>query len=273
MKKLMIVAAAAAMSFVAKSDLKWENCPECAIGSREAVGCDYEVFKVIGSGKAVVLSKKGDYKEIGSLKIKKGALALEGSDECGTGECCYDNGYLFAQIKAGSDKFDVAIPVDVKVWSAFGKKYDDVKGSNWMTLSKKKKNIKLDSVIYVSAAEVVAEGDADTEAGDLAEFTLDASAFGKVEFKINRAETKKSETCCGKVETADGCGYSLVFKTYKGWFVGTYTCVGEDACFTCSCGLDAFGGTWKAKYDKKASGTKDLGSAMSLAEVSFKDEL
>ena len=273
MKKLMIVAAAAAMSFVAKSDMKWENCPECAVGSREAVGCDYEVFKVTGSGKAVVLSKKGDYKEVGTLKIKKGALALEGSDECATGECCYDNGYLFAQIKAGHDKFDVAIPVDVKVWSAFGKNYDDVKGSNWMNLSKKKKSVKLDSAIYLSGSEVIAEGDVDSELGDLVDFTIDASAFGKVEFKISKAETKKSETCCGKVEATSSCGYGLEFKTYKGWFVGTYTCVGEDACFTCTCGLDAFGGTWKAKYDKKASGSKNLGSAIALAGVKIDEEI
>lgn len=264
MKRLMIVAAAAAMSFAAKADVKWENCPDCAVGSDIAAECDYEVFKVTGSGKAVVLSKKGDYKEVGSLKIKKGALALEGSDECGTGECCYDSGYLFAQVKAGSDKFDVAIPVEVKVWSAFGKKYDDVKGSNWMNLSKKK-TVKLESALYISSDTILAEGDIDTELGDLAEFTLDASAFGKVQFKVY--SSKESSTICGK--NSEGCGYEIVFKNYKGWFVGTYTCVGEDACFTCACGLDAFGGTWKANYDKKSSGSKSVQAALALAGVAI----
>ena len=266
MKKLMIVAAAAAMSFAAKAELKWENCPECAGEGVEESECTYEVFKVTGSGKAVVFAKKGAYKTVGKLQVKKGALALEGSDPCGTGDCCYDAGVLFATVKAGKNTFRVKVPVDVKVWSAFGKNYDLVKDDAWRNLSKAKK-IKLESALYIASNSGAELDPADDVTNDLEDFELYASAFGKVTFKVY--SSKSSKTICGKDET--GCGYEIIIKNYKGWFVGLYKCIDEDACFTCDCGLDTYGGTWKATYSSKSS-TTNLSAAQKLAGTSFSDD-
>ena len=262
----MIVAAAAAMSFAAKADLVWENCPECAGEGTTQAECTYEVFKVTGSGKAVVFSKKGTYKTVGKLKVKKGALALEGSDPCGTGDCCYDTGFLFATVKAGKNTFRVKVPVDVKVWSAFGKNYDLVKDDAWRNLKKAKK-IKLESGLYIQSSDVPEIDPADDVAYDLENFELYASAFGKVTFKVY--SSKSSKTVCDKLD--QGCGYEIIVKNYKGWFVGLYHCIDEDACFTCDCGLDNYGGTWKATYSSKSS-TTTLTAAQKLAGTSFSDE-
>ena len=268
MKKLMIVAAAAAMTFATEAALKWENCPECAGDPEQAAECQYEVFKVTASGKACVLSKKGDYKTVGKLSVKKGALALQGSDPCGTGDCCYDNGYLFATVKAGSNTFRAMIPVDVKVWSAFGKNYDLVEGDAWRSLSKAKK-VKIESALFIHSEEAVIDEDDEipqSGEGAIDDFTLDAAAFGKVHFKVYSSKTSK--TICGKDES--GCGYEIIVKNYSGWFVGVYHCIDVDACFTCDCGLDAYGGTWKASYSAKSS-AKTLGPAQKLAGTSFSD--
>lgn len=261
MKKLMIVAAAAAMTVAAKADLQWVSCPDCGKSS-EAAECDYQVFKVTASGKAVVVKK--DYKTVGKLKIKKGALALSGSIQCETGDCCYDAGTLFATVKAGSAKFKAAIPVEVPVWSTFGKKLSTVADSAWKTLKKSKK-VKLESALYIRGSEIVVT-DADDLDASFDEFTLEAAAFGKVNFKVY--DSKSSKTVCGKDDSE--CGYEIVPKKYKGWFVGTYTCVGEESCFACDCGLDIYGGTWKASFSEKYS-TDKLTGAYKLAGVSSSD--
>jgi uncharacterized protein YjhX (UPF0386 family) len=261
MKKLMIVAAsAAAMTFAAKAEIAWVDCPTCRAGATQAE-CQIEVFKVTASGKAVVMSKKGDYKTVGKLKVKKGALALVGT-QCPDGTCCYDAGYLLATVKAGSDSFRALVPVDVKVWSAFGKNYESVAGNNWRTLKKAKK-VKLESALYISATGIGIDPDDDPDS-TFDDFALEASAFGKAQFKV--FDSKTSKTVCGK--DSSECGFELILKNYSGWFVGYYTCIDADACFTCDCGLDPFGGTWKASYSSKNSG-KNFKGAQKLAGTSF----
>lgn len=262
MKKLMIVAATAAMAFAAQADIAWVDCPDCRAGSTPT-DCQVEVFKVTASGKAVVLSKKGGYKTVGKLKVKKGALALVGT-MCPDGTCCYDAGALFATVKAGHTTFRAAVPVDVKIWSAFGKNYDSVAGNNWMTLKKAKK-VKLESALYISGKSLIIDGDTDIDINyGIQEFRLEASAFGKVAIKV--FDSKTSKTVCGKSDST--CGFDLIIKNYSGWFVGYYPCVDADACFTCTCGLDAFGGTWKASYSAKSAG-KNFNGAQRLAGTSF----
>ena len=260
MKKLMIIAAAAAMTFAAQADIAWVDCPTCRAEGTETE-CQIEVFKVTASGKAVVMAKKGAYKTVGKLKVKKGALALVGT-ACPDGTCCYDNGFLLATVKAGNDKFRTVIPVDVKVWSAFGKNYDSVAGSNWRTLKKAKK-VKLESALYISATGIGIDPDDDADS-TFDDFVLEASAFGKAQIKV--FDSKTSKTVCGK-DSAE-CGFDLTIKNYSGWFVGYYTCIDADACFTCDCGLDPFGGTWKASYSAKSSG-KNFKGAQKLAGTSF----
>ena len=101
MKKLMTFAAAAAMTVVGNAaSLLPGACVDCGGGALAPTDCDTIVFKVTGSGKAV--TDKGEYKTVASLKIKKGALALEGTVCTDTGACCYDTGYFFATVKVGT---------------------------------------------------------------------------------------------------------------------------------------------------------------------------
>jgi hypothetical protein len=256
MKKIMIVAAAVAMTFAGEASLgtfQPQQCIDCG-GGTNAVYCNVAVFKVTGSGKAVV--SKGDYKEVKKLKIKKGALALTATYCAQTGFCCFgeEDSFFFAKIKAGKKSFEMASAVDVGVWSVFGKKLDVIRERDF----KKGKTYKLDSALYISSdpGNTEVEGDVDVD-----ETTIEfyASAFGSMKVKIS----KKSDSYCNTSE----CLPQYTPKSYSGWFVGKYNCVGEEDCFLCDCAdTDVFGGTWKATYK---SGTKTVGGAASLAGVKY----
>lgn len=248
MKKLMIVAATAAMTVVGSAALKPSVCVNCgASGS----ACDTIVFKVTGSGKAIV--DKGAYKVVDTLKIKKGALALEGT-LCETdGNCCYEEGMFYATVKAGKTTFRMAAPVTLGVWSVFGKSLDTVRDVN----VKPGKSLSLDSALFVTAEE------ADADEVDLSEFYLWASAFGKVNVKFSKGTS-------GYCKDDKPCEPTYTPKTYNGWFVGTYPCVNEEDCFLCDCtDTDVFGGTWKAVYQ---AGKKSDAAAQALAGVSYDDD-
>lgn len=258
MKKFMIATAAAAMTVAASAALNPVICENCGASGSENGPCETVVFKVTGSGKAVV--NNGDYKKVEKLKIKKGALALEGTICESTGACCYDGGYFYATIKAGKKTFALASPVELVVWSVFGKNLE--KARNWETSIKPGKSVCLDSALFVTSEEAVYE---ESEV-DLSEFAFWASAFGKVDMKVTSMKTKNAY--CVKSET--GCDPIFTPKSYSGWFVGIYPCVNEENCFMCDCpDTDVFGGTWKAVYQKKV--TTDAG-AQKIAGVSFSEE-
>ena len=254
----MIAAAAAAMTIVGNAALKPAVCPDCG-SSDLSQDCDTIVFKVTGSGKAIV--DKGDYKVVDTLKIKKGALALEGTLCETTGVCCYDDGYFYATVKAGKKTFAMMAPVELAVWSVFGK--DLEKTRNYLTDIKPGKKVTLDSAMFVVSSEAEVDEDSDV---DLSEFAFWASAFGKVEMKVSAI--KEGKGYC--VNGSEGCDPIYTPKTYNGWFVGTYPCVNEEDCFLCDCtDTDVFGGTWKAVYQSKATSQWD---AMKLAGVVFSED-
>ena len=255
MKKLMMVAAVAAMSFVgmAAGSLQPQACEECGSSSSD---CDVIVFKVTGSGKAVVV--KSDYKEVGALKIKKGALALVGELCEATGICCYSEGYFFAKIKAGKATFDMASYLELGVWSVFGKNLDKIRSGD----VKPGKTYKLDSALYISSAAGDTEVDGDTVV-DAESIEFYASAFGTVNVKISKGT---SGTCNPK----GPCDPTYTPKSYSGWFVGKYACLGEEDCFLCDCAdTDVFGGTWKATYQKSKN---SVAAAARLAGVSITED-
>jgi hypothetical protein len=252
MKKLMMVAAVAAMSFVgmAAGSLQPQACEECGSSSSD---CDVIVFKVTGSGKAVVV--KSDYKEVGALKIKKGALALYGTYCEATGSCCYDEGAFYATIKAGKTVFMMASEIQAGVWSVFGKNLDKIRSGDF----KQGSSYKLDSALFIESQGNDIFDDADVE-----DLYFAASAFGAVNVKISKDGSSKS---CSPTY---GCDPIYTPKTYSGWFVGKYACVGEEDCFLCDCtDTDVFGGTWKAAF--KASAKTD-GAAQRLAGVSISED-
>lgn len=259
MKKLMIAAAAAAMTFVGNAGLMPARCDDCGAVDPDQE-CETIVFKVSGSGKAVV--DKGAYKEVGSLKIKKGALALDGQLCEATGACCYDAGYFYATIKAGKKTFAMAAPVELLVWSVFGKNLD--KTRSYLTQIKPGKKVTLNSALFV----VGSEAEVDDDDIDLSEFAFYAAAFGKVEMKVTKIKDGKSGYC----EKGDPSGCDPIYtpKTYTGWFVGTYPCVNEEDCFLCDCtDTDIFGGTWKAVYQSKYTTQAE---AMALAGVYISED-
>ena len=257
MKKLMTFAAVAAMTYVGSAvTLSPSVCENC--GAYGISDCDVIVFKVTGSGKAVV--PKSGYKTAASLKIKKGALALEGEYCALTDTCCYETGWFYATLKAGKRTIQLATPVDVKVWSLFGKNLDRARA--YRTSIKKGKSVCLESALYVEAVDDSAFWAGDVDLEDAGVFKFYASAFGKVDMKVSNGNGN------GYCDEAKGCDAIYTPKSYSGWFVGYYDCVGMEDCFRCECeAIDIFGGTWKAKFNKKVQSTS---GAASLAGVSAK---
>lgn len=295
----MIAAAAAAMGVVGYAAdgvaatttsslvLKTTQCINCGYTTKGGdLDCQTVVFKVTGSGKAAL--DKGSYKTVGSIKIKKGALAIVGDKCLDDGRCCYERGIFFAKIKAGKKTFDLMSPINVKVWSIFGKNLE--KARNWETSIKPGKSVCLDSALFITTpwqADCVfdeytlltyLDWDGDVALADLddiddwtsdvdvdtkPQFAFWASAFGKVDWKVT--SMKESKKYCKNTST--GCEPIITPKTYSGWFVGTYLCVNAENCFMCDCpDLDVFGGTWKAVYQKKVT---TISGAMNLAGVRF----
>ena len=235
--------------------LQPQPCLECG-DSPATYDCDVVVFKLTGSGKAVL--DKGSYKTVGSIKIKKGALALVGELCETTGACCYDGGFFFATVKAGKKTFAVGAPVELAVWSIFGKDLDKTRTMQ----VKQGKKIKLDSAIFLTAADVYDDEDDDV---NLETFSLAAAAFGKVQAAVTK-DKQGNSSWCNKVNI-EGCELIYTPKSYSGWFVGTYPCVNDEDCFLCDCtDTDIFGGTWKASYQSKYT---TVTGAMTVAGVSF----
>ena len=174
MNKLIIAAAVAAMTVVGNAALKPSVCPDCGAGTGPQ-DCDTIVFKVTGSGKAVV--DKGAYKTVGNLKIKKGALALEGSICEATGACCYDSGWFFAQVKAGGETYAVVAEVAVDVWSVFGKNLDKIRSGDF----KQGSSYKLDSALFIES-----QGNDFFDDADVEDLYFAASAFGAVKVTISK---------------------------------------------------------------------------------------
>ena len=292
MKKIMIAAAVAAIGVVgyaadSAQTIKTTECINCGYTSKgEIPDCATVVFKVTGSGKAAL--DKGSYKSVGSIKIKKGALAIVG-DKCLTEErCCYERGIFFAKIKAGKKTFDLMSPINVKVWSIFGKNLD--KARNWETSIKPGKSVCLDSALFITTPwqadcvfdeytlltyldwdgevdlanlDAIDDWTSDVDVDTKPQFAFWASAFGKVDWKVT--SQKESKKYCKNTST--GCEPIVTPKNYSGWFVGTYLCVNKENCFMCDCpDLDVFGGTWKAVYQKKIN---TISGAMGLAGVKF----
>ena len=185
-------------------------------------------------------------------------LALEGTYCALTDTCCYDSGWFFATIKAGKKTFRIAAPVQIKVWSLFGKNLE--KSRSFASTVKKGKSICLESALYVMD-EDGAFWDGDTDVDADGDFAFYASAFGKVNMKVSKGSGGSSY--CSETK---GCTPIYTPKSYKGWFVGYYPCVGPEDCFRCDCeDTDVFGGTWKAKYQAKKT---TIGAAAGLAGVS-----
>ena len=116
--------------------------------------------------------------------------------------------------------------------------------------------------LYVEAADDNAFWAGDVDLEDAGIFKFYASAFGKVDMKVSNG---KSDGYCDETK---GCDAIYTPKSYSGWFVGYYDCVGVEDCFRCECeAIDVFGGTWKPKFQKKYS---TLSGAAGLAGVSAK---
>ena len=256
MKKMMIAAFVAAAFSAGAGGLGWRECENC--GKAEEADC-VAVFKVTGSGKAVVSSPKGGYKTVSRLTVKKGALALVGDVCAADGQCCYSAGVFYATVKAGKKTFAFAAPVDLGVWSVFGKNLEKARES----LLKPGKGVELESAMYLTAEDVDVNDETGDDEVDLSSVSFSAAAFGKVSFKAS----KGSKSTCS---ASPSCDPILTPKTYSGWFVGTYPCAGEENCFLCDCAdTDVFGGTWKAAYSAK---TTTVGGAMRMAGVSISED-
>lgn len=249
MKKLMIVAAAAALAGNSYG-IALTNCTKAV-----ELDCPQVVFKVTATGKAIQWTDKEDYgyKSIAALKVSKGALVLFGTT---TGDdCCYDTFSLYAQVKVGKTTKKIAfLNQEVKKWSVFGKNFDAAMNNE----KTKKYTLESDFGAYI-------EDDSSTDVEGYDEVTginLLATAFGKAYYNVKAAKTKTSG--CQVCTITEGSA-ALTPGNYSGWFAGFQDKLSDDdACMTCEClDIDVFGGTWKAKYQKawsKANGWKSAAS-------------
>lgn len=253
MKKMITAVIACATMFASNGALNPSPCVDCGGGIVEASECDVVVFKVTGSGKAV-LAKDG-YKTVGSMKIKKGALALVGAFCSSTGACCYDTGMFYATVKAGKRTILIAQEVTPSVWSLFGKNLQAVRTGR----VKKGKKYDLDTALFIDG-----DGDVLTDDDNIEDFQFAAAAFGKFNVEISKGSKKSTSSCYEDVSCPE-CTPVYTPKKYSGWFVGKYACIGEEDCFLCDCAnTDVFGGTWKASYMSKHT---TLAKASALAGV------
>ena len=267
MKKLMIVAAAAAMTAVAgAASFSPVECDDPV--TPVATSCPYMVFKVTASGKTVQDVNGGDYKKVASLKVKKGALLFKFNAACALADedpvCCYDTADLFATVKVGKETSVIAVgDISVDKWSVFGK--DLTKARNWSTQIKQGKKVTLESDLFLVTQSGIAVKPADPADEminiselEVQQISLAASAFGKFQVKVNSPKTKvNGKGYCTVTTNSTACAATWTPKNYSGWFVGTRDLLdGDQACFNCECGTyDIFGGTWKATYAEKYTTT------------------
>jgi hypothetical protein len=272
MKKLMIATAAVALAAVAQAGIVVTNCT-LHIDS----DCPALVFKVTANGKATDAYSK-DYTSVGKFKISNGALVMWPKDADNNpdtkGDCCYPMYSLYAEVKVGKATYNVLVPqTPIDSWTLFGKNQDEVYDAI-LGNSTKNKTYKLDSQLGISAS--VPAGDeiwlADTiggtdEVDDFANAAFIATAFGKGTVKVNYKRT------CDKCTAtpSETKGYEIIPGNYSGWFAGLFEGTNADLCFVCECtDINVFGGTWKAKYDKKtttwqAAASRVFGSAIQRA--------
>jgi hypothetical protein len=277
MKKLMIVAAAAAMvaSVQAAIGIKTINChynPES--------GCPEKIFKVTGSGKAIDRESK-NYTTVSKLKINGWLVLFPNSDEVvkladGTTQtnCCWDTYSLYVNAKVGKKTtgliFAGAGNEPVNAWTVFGKKLDSFYNAE------KGKKFKLESQLGISADYTTNGGQssgtlvyADDLAGNVTPgIAFIASAFGKMTY---RTTTTSSCNSCNKT-TKTVTGFEFTPGSYSGWFAGMYDGETNEDCLTCICtDLNLFGGTWKAKYQTKVgtweAAARDIFGAKVAAEM------
>lgn len=269
MKKLMFVAAAAAMTAGAYAA---EFLPIDCLPDVEVSECPVMTFKLSATGKAVQ-DIKGEYKTVKSLKINKGALVMLPDEamaqDCGI--CCYATATILATVKIGSATHYVEIPeVDVTKWSIFGKDLNTV--ANFLTDMVKGSTKTLESDIYLEAddTDVLFAGDDDSL---ISTVTFRAASFGKMTAKNLKAGAVSNKYCVKP--TKKECVLEFTPKTYCGWFAGNYdVCVQDDQlCFNCDCGeYDIFGGTWKAIYQAKATTEAAIYKLAYGKKVVFEDD-
>lgn len=262
MKKLMIATAAMAFAAVAQAGIVVTNCDPIVKST-----CPALVFKVTASGKATDAYSK-DYTSIGKFKISNGALVMWPT-EVAQGECCYPMYSLYAEVKIGKFAYDVLVPqTPIDSWTLFGKNqdaaYEAILGN-----ATKSKTYKLDSQLGISANAFNGDDiiDVDEDPENLAEVfdaAFMATAFGKGSVKVNYKKAKCNS--CGPTPASQS--YEIVPGNYSGWFAGLFLGTNSDLCFVCYCSdINVFGGTWKAKYDKKtttweAAATRVFGSVI-----------
>lgn len=254
MKKLMIVAAAAVLAGNSYG-ITLTNCT-----NKVELDCAQVVFKVTATGKAIQWTDKEDYgyKSVAALKVSKGALVLFGTPNPDVDDCCYDTFSLYAQVKVGKTTKKVAfLAQDVKKWSVFGKNFDAAMNSE------STKTYKLESDF---GAYIEDDSSTDVDGYELVEeVNLLATAFGKATYSNKAATTKQvGKGACAVCVPVDGAS-KLTPGNYSGWFAGFQAKISDDdACMTCDClDIDVFGGTWKAKYQKKWSKMNGWRSAAS----------
>lgn len=258
MKKLMFVAAAAAM--IGSAEALVVNTA-CNPGAGE---CDL-VFKVTASGKAAapVVTSKTEYKTAQSLKIKKGALvALNGN--CG----CVDDLAFYAPFVIGKNTINVFVATASAggggqwKFSIFGK---DLEAA--MALNKEGASKTVESDLGFAGGVTLGDNviidylDGNGPVNPTV-FDIAMASFGKLKVQISKAKAG-----CVPVP---GCTPIYTPKSYSGWFAGAWDELSFDAeCFACTCdAVDLFGGTWKANYAANMGGwEKALVYAFGSAEA------
>ena len=249
MKKLMIVAAAAALAGTTFGGIAVKNCASTPTNT-----CDEVVFKVTASGKAKDAESK-DYSTVSKLKISKGALVMWAAGTDSNGDCCYGNYSLYAAVRVGNKTYNVIVATEpFDSWTLFGKKQAEVEAQ--IASPSKSKKYTLESQLGISLEGDLYDANDLDNGGTITDddVVFVATAFGKA--KVKTGYTKASCNSCG-VQTAATSSFDVVPGNYSGWFAGLYTEAQADLCFACDCtDVNVFGGTWKAKFWKSATSWK-----------------
>ncbi len=225
MKKFMIVAAVAALSAGA-----FASCGESVTGCKT-------VFTVKFSGKTATENAAETYKTVQKIS-GKGTLTFSADD------------YVEElSVKVGKQKYAIELHEgELTKWTYFGKKLAVLEGGDY----KPGKTYKLESDLGI---KFEGQTGVDEDSEEDYQINVNQVAFGKVKVYITKKTAAKG---CG--EGTDGCIPIVTPVSYKGWFTGDFvpTCLDEadydDDCVVFEGSeIALIGGTWSAKYDKKAS--------------------
>lgn len=225
MKKLMIAAAVAAMTAGAYAG----SCTD----EPSELDCE-TVFTVKFSGKTASENSAITYKTVQKIS-GKGTLSIN---------CDYV--YETLAVKVGKEKYDLVLADGtVTKFTVFGKNLEKALDESTRKPGK--------TYSVESDLGVMFEGQTD------ASINVNQVAFGKASIYITKDKTTKHP--CSDDEVIEGCVPVMTPKSYSGWFTGNFeTCLDEaayeDDCIDCmdADGITALiGGTWTAKYNKKAS--------------------